>query len=168
MLSLLLPPKRPFRILLDGTLWNSLGCDKGRSTSVNSSFSSPENLGGSPLLRQSALTFPRFLREPSRLARYFFRDEVRLIFLCVQLSQLPYPPSMFQVDFRDVPVARASASFSLFYKMTISLLRKSPDCSSLRPSDEHRFIVRVLRARRMVAYPLTPLESECRGHSPAG
>ena len=27
---------------------------------------------------------------------------------------------------------------------------ESPDCPSLRASDEHRFIVRVLRARRMV------------------
>ena len=30
------------------------------------------------------------------------------------------------------------------------LLRESPDCPSLRASDEHSFIVRVLRARRMV------------------
>jgi hypothetical protein len=28
--------------------------------------------------------------------------------------------------------------------------RELPDCPSLRASDEHRFIVRVLRARRMV------------------
>jgi hypothetical protein len=34
------------------TFWNSLGCDKSRSTSVSSGFPSQENLGGSPLLRQ--------------------------------------------------------------------------------------------------------------------
>ncbi len=33
---------------------------------------------------------------------------------------------------------------------SFSFKRESPDCPSLRASDEHRFIVRVLRARRMV------------------
>jgi hypothetical protein len=51
---------------------------------------------------------------------------------------------------RDVPVARARASCFLFCIIKPSLPRESPDCPSLRASDEHRFIVRVLRARRMV------------------
>ena len=51
---------------------------------------------------------------------------------------------------RDVPLARARASYFLLCNITFALLRESPDCPSLRASDEHRFIVRVLRARRMV------------------
>ena len=51
---------------------------------------------------------------------------------------------------RDVPLARARAFCFLLCNITLSLLRESPDCSSLRASNEHRFIVRVLRARRMV------------------
>ena len=51
---------------------------------------------------------------------------------------------------RDVPLARARASCFLLCIIKPSLPRESPDCPSLRASDEHRFIVRVLRARRMV------------------
>src|SRR6202795_4534403 len=51
---------------------------------------------------------------------------------------------------RDVPLARARAFCFLLCTITPSRPRESPDCPSLRASDEHRFIVRVLRARRMV------------------
>jgi hypothetical protein len=58
---------------------------------------------------------------------------------------------------RDVPLARASASCFLLCVIKPSLPRESPDCPSLRASDEHRFIVRVLRARRMVwRLPIPP------------
>ncbi len=49
---------------------------------------------------------------------------------------------------RDVPLARARAFCFLLCNITPSRLRDSPDCPSLRASDEHIFIVRVLRARR--------------------
>ena len=62
----------------------------------------------------------------------------------------PYPPIVSQSISRDVPLARARASCFLLCNIALSLLRESPDCPSLRASDEHSFIVRVLRARRMV------------------
>ena len=62
----------------------------------------------------------------------------------------PHPPIASQSISRDVPLARARASYFLLCNITLALLRESPDCPSLRASDEHRFIVRVLRARRMV------------------
>ena len=45
---------------------------------------------------------------------------------------------------------RTRASCCLLCIVTISRSRELPDCPSLRASDEHSFIVRVLRARRMV------------------
>ena len=62
----------------------------------------------------------------------------------------PYPPIASQSISRDVPLARARASCFLLCTIKPSPPRESPDCPSLRASDEHRFIVRVLRARRIV------------------
>ena len=45
---------------------------------------------------------------------------------------------------------RTRASCCLLCIVTLSRSRELPDCPSLRASDEHSFIVRVLRARRMV------------------
>ena len=61
---------------------------------------------------------------------------------------------------RDVPLARARASCYVLLNITLSLSRESPDYPLLRASDEHRFIVRVLRARRMVwRLPILPSEA---------
>jgi hypothetical protein len=69
----------------------------------------------------------------------------------------PYPPIASQSISRDVPLARARATCFLLCTVTPSRPRESPDCPSLRASDEHRFIVRVLRARRMVwRLPIPP------------
>jgi hypothetical protein len=58
---------------------------------------------------------------------------------------------------RDVPLARARASCFPLCTITPSRPRESPDRPLLRASDEHRFIVRVLRARRMVWWlPIAP------------
>jgi len=62
----------------------------------------------------------------------------------------PYPPIASQSISRDVPLAQARASCFLLCDTTLSFLRESPDWPSVRASDEHCLIVRVLRARRMV------------------
>jgi len=51
---------------------------------------------------------------------------------------------------RDVPLSLARASCFLLCTITPSRPGESPDCPSLRASNEHSFIVRVLRARRIV------------------
>ena len=53
---------------------------------------------------------------------------------------------------RDVPLARARASCFLVCIIKPSLPRESPDCPSLRASDEHRFIVRVARAQEIIRF----------------
>ena len=62
----------------------------------------------------------------------------------------PYPPIASQSISRDVPVSQARASCFLLCTITPSRPGESPDCPSLRASNEHSFIVRVLRARRIV------------------
>jgi len=49
---------------------------------------------------------------------------------------------------RDVPLALARASCFLLFTITPSRPGESPDYPSLSASNEHSFIVRVLRARR--------------------
>jgi hypothetical protein len=51
---------------------------------------------------------------------------------------------------RDVPLSQARASCFLLCTITPSRPEESPDCPSLRASNEHSFIVRVLRARMIV------------------
>jgi hypothetical protein len=61
---------------------------------------------------------------------------------------------------RVVSLAHARTSLLLLRTVTPSHPRESPDCPSLRASNEHRFTVRVLRARRMVWWlPSPPSET---------
>jgi hypothetical protein len=58
---------------------------------------------------------------------------------------------------RDVLVAQARAFCFLLCTIMPSHPRESPNYPSLRASDEHRFIVRILRARRIVwRLPIPP------------
>jgi hypothetical protein len=77
------------------------------------------------------------------------------------LIELPlratFPPAR-SLARRDVLVAQARAFCFLLCTITPSHPRELPDCPSLHASDEHRFIVRVLRARRIVwRLPIPPI-----------
>src|SRR6185295_2472774 len=76
---------------------------------------------------------------------------------CAQRSHPAYTPMTSQSTSRNLPLAQVRASCFRLCTIKPSLSSESPDCPSLRASDEHRFIVRVLRARRMVWRLPSPL-----------
>src|SRR5574340_754068 len=59
-------------------------------------------------------------------------------------------------------IARVQRGPSIFFYVPFSYPRELPDYPSLRASDEHSFLVRVLRARRMVWWLPIPFSEAAR------
>ena len=109
-----------------------------------------------------------FLSKPSPCSAYVAVRRVGRLSKCTPLrSSRDHRSSIFSLEggLGGLPLRVSNEGLLLpsIYRHTFHP-RESPDCPSLRASDEHSFIVRVLRARRMVWWLPNPILLRPRVH----